>query len=464
MKCNFDDTIAAISTPLGKGGIAIVRMSGKDALFILDKVFKPMGKEKKVFSLKSHSVTYGYVFDGERIIDEVLLILMLAPKTYTRENVVEINCHGGVKVVKSILDVLIKNGARLAMPGEFTKRAFLNGRIDLSQAEAVIDLINAKTELSEKAALNRLEGRLSEKVRKLREKILTMTAHIEVNIDYPEHDDENFSYKLVFEKTSEILSEVNRLIQTAYMGKVINEGVKTVILGKPNVGKSSLMNCLLDEERAIVTDIPGTTRDALEENINVGGIYLNIIDTAGIRATDDIIEKIGVEKSKMYAENADFIFFVVDSSKELDSEDLEILDFIKKFDKKALVVLNKSDLDKKSDFNEILKFIDKKYILSVSAKNRVGIDELFDKIKELFFDGEIDANDEVLIANERNKLSLINAKKSLENVIETLINKMPQDFLSMDLTDAYSYLGEIVGETLGEDVIDKIFSEFCLGK
>jgi len=463
MKTDFDDTIAAISTPMGTGGIAVVRMSGKDALFILEKVFKPAGG-KKVSDIKSHTVNYGHIFDREKKIDEVLVIVMLEPKTYTRENVVEINCHGGIKVVKSILDVLIKYGARLALPGEFTKRAFLNGRIDLSQAEAVIDLINAKTELSERASLNRLEGRLSEKVRKLREDILTMTAHIEVNIDYPEHDDEAFTYNSVFEKTSQILKEINHLIDTADMGKIINEGVKTVILGKPNVGKSSLLNCLLDEERAIVTDIPGTTRDALEEHINIKGISLNVIDTAGIRITDDIIEKIGVEKSKIYAENADFIFFVVDGSEELGYEDLEILDFIKNFNKKTIVVLNKSDLGRKSDFDEIFNFIDKKYVLSVSAKEKIGIDRLFDKIKELFFDGEIDIDNEVLIANERNKESLFKAKNSLENVIGTIKNKMPQDFLSMDLTDAYSALGEIIGETIGEDVIDKIFSEFCLGK
>ncbi len=463
MKFDFDDTAAAISTPVGKGGISIVRMSGKESLLILEKVFKPAGN-KKVSEIESHTVTYGHIFNGDKNIDEVLVIVMLAPRTYTREDVVEINCHGGIKVVKSILDILIKNGARMALPGEFTKRAFLNGRIDLSQAEAVIDLINAKTELSERASLNRLEGRLSKKINELREKILTMTAHIEVNIDYPEHEDEEFSYNMVFEKTSEILREVNHLIETSDMGRIINEGVKTVILGKPNVGKSSLMNCLLDEERAIVTDIPGTTRDALEENINIRGISLNVIDTAGIRVTDDIIEKIGVEKSKIYAKNADFIFFVVNGSEELSYEDLEILNFIKKFNKKTIIILNKSDLEQKLDFNELLEYIDENYVLSISAKDGIGIDKLFDKIKELFLAGEININDEVMISNERNKVSLINAKQSLENVIETVKNKMPQDFFSMDLTDAYSYLGEIIGESIGEDVIDKIFSEFCLGK
>ena len=463
MEFDFDNTIAAISTPVGAGGIAIVRMSGKDSIFILEKVFKPFGG-KKVADLKSHTVTYGHIVDDEKIIDEVLVIFMKGPKSYTREDVVEINCHGGIKVVKSVLNTLIKYGADMAMPGEFTKRAFLNGRIDLSQAEAVIDLINAKTELSERASINRLEGRLSQRVKDIREEILTVTAHIEANIDYPEHEDETMTYKMVTEKTGEAIKKVSHLIDTADIGKIIKEGIKTVIIGKPNVGKSSLMNCLIDEDRAIVTDIPGTTRDILEEHINIKGVPLNIIDTAGIRDTDDVIEKIGVEKSLEYAKIADFIFLVLDGSKDLTDEDTEIFEFIKENSKKAVVLINKSDLEQNIDKNRIFEYIDKEYVLTVSVKNNYGIDELFEKIKDLFFNGEIDVDDEAIVSNERNKASLIKAKKSLENVLDTIDNKMPEDFLSMDLMQAYAYLGEIIGETVDEDVIDKIFSEFCLGK
>lgn len=463
MEFDFDNTIAAISTPVGAGGIAIVRMSGKDSISILEKVFKPFGG-KKVADLKSHTVTYGHIVDEEKIIDEVLVIFMKGPKSYTREDVVEINCHGGIKVVKSVLNTLIKYGADMAMPGEFTKRAFLNGRIDLSQAEAVIDLINAKTELSERASINRLEGRLSQRVKDIREEILTVTAHIEANIDYPEHEDETMTYKMVTEKTGEAIKKVSHLIDTADIGKIIKEGIKTVIIGKPNVGKSSLMNCLIDEDRAIVTDIPGTTRDILEEHINIKGVPLNIIDTAGIRDTDDVIEKIGVEKSLEYAKMADFIFIVLDGSKDLTDEDTEIFEFIKENSKKAVVLINKSDLEQNIDKNRIFEYIDKEYVLTVSVKNNYGIDELFEKIKDLFFNGEIDVDDEAIVSNERNKASLIKAKKSLENVLDTIDNKMPEDFLSMDLMQAYAYLGEIIGETVDEDVIDKIFSEFCLGK
>ncbi len=463
MNFEFDNTIAAISTPIGVGGIAIVRMSGKNAIDILEKVFKPKGN-KKVSEIQSHTVTYGHIYNGEKLIDEVLAIVMLAPKTYTRENVVEINCHGGVKVVKSVLDTLIKNGADMAMPGEFTKRAFLNGRIDLSQAEAVIDLINAKTELSERASLNRLEGRLSKKVKQIREEILTMTAHIEANIDYPEHDDETMTFKMISEKTENIVNSVKHLIDTADVGRIIKEGIKTVILGKTNVGKSSLLNCLIDEERAIVTDIPGTTRDILEEHVNINGVPLNIIDTAGIRDTSDKVEKIGVEKSREYAKSADFIFFVTDGSRSLEAADFEILEFIKQNNKKAIVIVNKSDLEQTADFDKIYEYINKEFVFNISVKENVGIDELFEKIKELFFNGDIDIDDEAVISNERNKNSLVKALKSLNNVLDTIKNKMPQDFLSMDLIDAYSSLGEIIGETLDEDVIDKIFSEFCLGK
>jgi len=462
MENNFN-TVAAVSTPVGAGGIAIVRMSGNSAIDILSRVFVPVGN-KKVSQIKSHTVTYGHIVDDGKVVDEVLTVVMFAPKTYTREDIVEINCHGGIRVANSVLNTLIKNGADMALPGEFTKRAFINGRIDLSQAEAVIDLINAKTELSKRASINRLEGRLSKKIRDIREEIITMTAHIEVNIDYPEHDNEDITFNMIFDKTNYLIKIIDKLIDTADFGRIIKEGIKTVIAGKPNVGKSSLLNYLIDEDKAIVTDIPGTTRDVLEEHINIAGIPLNIVDTAGIRDTKDIIEKIGVEKSKEYAKSADFIFLVIDGSQCLEQEDFEILKLVHKNRKKAIVILNKCDLEQKADINEIYNYIDKDYVISVSVKNNLGLDILFDKVKKLFFDGEIDVDDEVIISNERNKASLLNARKSLLNVIETINERMPQDFISMDLLDAYNFLGEIIGEKVDEDVIDKIFSEFCLGK
>jgi len=459
----FENTVAAISTPIGTGGIAIVRMTGKNSIDILGKVFRAAGN-KDVEQIKTHTVTYGHILSDGKIVDEVLVVIMMAPRSYTKENVVEINCHGGVKVANSVLDALIKNGACIAAPGEFTKRAFINGRIDLSQAEAVIDLINAKTELSERASVNKLNGRLSKKVRELRESILTMTAAIEAAVDYPEHSDENITSKMIFENTSRILDSIGRLIKSADFGKILREGIKTVIIGKPNVGKSSLLNCIIDSERAIVTDVPGTTRDIIEEFVNINGIPLSLIDTAGIRGTDDAIEKIGVEKSMDYAENADFILFVMDGSEELSEEDYNIIDFVKGINKKTLFLINKCDLPQKVDISSISSYFGENYIINISAEKRVGIDNLFEKIKSLFFNGEIDVDDEAIISNERNKASLIRAQKSLEYVIDTINNHMPQDFLSMDLMDAFSALGEIIGETVGEDVIDKIFADFCLGK
>ncbi len=460
MSAGCFNTIAAVSTPVGNGGIGIVRISGKDAFSVLEKVFKPV--KKSVKDIKSHTVNYGYIFDGERIVDEALVMAMRAPNTYTREDVAEINCHGGIKAVQSVLDTVLKNGADMAEPGEFTKRAFLNGRIDLSQAEAVIDIINAKTELSQRAAMSRLGGRLAKKVKELREDILTMTAHIEVSIDYPEHDDETMTYSFIHQKTLDVMDKIKALISTADTGRIIREGIKTVIIGKPNVGKSSLLNSLLEEERAIVTDIPGTTRDALEEYININGIPLCIVDTAGIRQTDDVIERIGVIKSKEYAENADLVFLLLDGSRVFENIDFELLEFIK--NKKAVVIINKSDLDLKADLDMVYSFIDSKFVLRASVKNGAGLDVLFERIKDLFFDGHVDIDGEAVVSNERNKGSLYNAVRSLENVIETIEKRMPEDFISMDLLEAYKFLGEITGESVEEDVIDKIFSEFCLGK
>jgi len=458
---NIDDTIAAISTAQGKGGIGIVRISGRDTLNVIKKIFFPVSG-KDVFKIKSHTINYGHIIVDDNIIDEVLVTIMKAPNSYTREDIAEINCHGGIKAVNSVLFAAVKNGARVAEPGEFTKRAFLNGRIDLTQAEAVIDIINAKTELSHKAAVNRLEGRLSKKVKELRNDIITMLANIEAAIDYPEHDDETMTYDTIKKGCYNVMDKIKKLLKTADTGKIIKEGIKTVIIGTPNVGKSSLLNVLVDEERAIVTDIPGTTRDILQEYIDVNGIPLNIIDTAGIRNTEDVIEKIGVEKSKKYADEADLIFMMIDGSRPLSKDDIEILEFIK--NKKVILIINKVDLPQKTDYNKICSFIGEKNIIKVSIKEDIGIDTLFDNIKKLFFEGNIDFNDEIIISNQRNKASLFNALKSIENVIETVDNSMPEDFISMDLIEAYKYLGQIVGESVEEDIIDKIFSEFCLGK
>lgn len=457
LKVNIDDTIAAISTATGNGGIGIVRLSGNEAVNIADSIFASV-KGKKLSEQKSHTIHFGNIVYDNKVIDEVLVSVMRAPNTYTREDVVEINTHGGYRAVTAVLNTVIKAGARMAEPGEFTKRAFLNGRIDLTQAEAVIDIINAKTDASREAAMLRLEGRLSKEIHKIRENILTMLAHIETGIDYPEHDDETMTYNMVAENTKKALMAVDKLIKSADTGKIYKEGIRTVILGRPNVGKSSLLNAMLEEDRAIVTDIPGTTRDSLEEMLNVHGIPLNIIDTAGIRATDDVIEQIGVEKSKSLAEKADLILLMFDGSKELTDEDRELIDLVK--GKKTITLVNKLDLEQKIDMEDIKELEP----VNISVKSDMGINDIYEKIKEMFSFGDININNEVLISGERNKESLFKAKKYLENVMETVENRMPEDFISMDLTEAYAALGEITGEALEEDIIDKIFSEFCLGK
>ncbi len=457
LKINLNDTIAAISTAVGNGGISIVRISGSDAVAIADSIFvSPKGK--KLSEQKSHTIHFGSIVYNGKLIDEVLVSIMKAPNTYTREDVVEINTHGGYRAVTSVLDAVIKSGARSAEPGEFTKRAFLNGRIDLTQAEAVTDIINAKTDAAREAALKRLEGRLSKNIHALRDKLLTMLANIEAAIAYPEHDDETMTYNMISEGTREVMAEVKRLIATADTGKIYKEGIKTVILGRPNVGKSSLLNAFLEEDRAIVTDIPGTTRDTLEEMLNVGGIPLNIIDTAGIRQTDNIIEQIGVEKSRNLALEADLILLMFDGSKELNDEDMELIELTK--NKKVIAIINKLDLESKIDLNAVKELKP----INISVKLDKGINDIYERIKDMFMSGDIDINNDVLISGERNKASLVNALHYLENVMETVENKMPEDFVSMDMTEAYQALGEITGEALEEDIIDKIFSEFCLGK
>ena len=434
-------------------------MSGQLCFEVLDKMFIPKNKQS-IEEIKGYTIKYGNIVDNGEVIDEVLVSYFKAPKSYTMENMCEINSHGGNIIVKKILELCLKNGAELAEPGEFTKRAFLNGRIDLVQAESVIDIINAKTDKAKDAAVLRLEGKLSEKIKGLRDRLLTMIANIDVSIDYPEHEEETMNYEAVDKGANEMLVEVNKLIATADTGKIYKEGIKTVILGRPNVGKSSLLNTLLDEDRAIVTDIAGTTRDVLEEMINVGGIPLNIIDTAGIRDTDNVIEQIGVEKSKTLAMEADLVLLMFDGSRELTDEDRELIKLTE--NKKSIVLVNKLDLEQKIDTDELEKLTGG--FINISVKADKGVEKLYDAIKSMFIKGDINVDNQVLISGERNKASLVKAKNSLENVIETIANGMPEDFMIMDLTDAYEALGEISGETLEEDIIDRIFSEFCLGK
>ena len=457
----MEDTIAAISTStVSSGGISIVRISGPDAIIIGDKVFKSK-KNIKLANVQSHTVHFGNICENGNEIAEALVIVMKAPNTYTRENIVEIDCHGGILVTKKVLEAVLNAGARLAEPGEFTKRAFLNGRIDLSQAEAVIDIINAKNDYALKSSVNQLDGKLSEKIKNIREIILNNVAFIEAALDDPEHFDIDANVDNLKNDVENCLNNVDNLLKTCDNGRIMHDGVRTVILGKTNAGKSSLLNVLAREERAIVTDIEGTTRDTLEEMINLSGITLNLIDTAGIRKTDDVVESIGVNKAKKLAEIADLVIYVVDSSRVLDDNDYDIINFIK--DKKAVILLNKSDLASKVSADDIKKLVDKT-VISVSAKESSGIDELSDTIKEMFFDGQVSFNDEIYITNIRHKKLLSDAKESLKLVMNSIDDDMPEDFYSIDLMSAYESLGLIIGESVEDDLMDEIFSKFCMGK
>ena len=454
------DTIAAISTAMTNSGIGIVRISGDEAFEIIDKIYK--GKKEKILSKqKSHTIHYGYIMDGEETIDEVLVLLMKGPHSYTGEDTVEIDCHGGVFVTKKILETVLKYGARPAEPGEYTKRAFLNGRMDLSQAEAVIDIINSKNEYALQSSVNQLKGSVHKKIDEIRGEILHHTAFIETALDDPEHYDVDGYGEELETVVDKLLKKVQRLIDTADDGRIMKEGIQTVIVGKPNAGKSSLLNALIGEDRAIVTDIAGTTRDVLEENIQLQGISLNIMDTAGIRDTEDIVEKIGVDKARSYAEEADLIIYVVDASVPLDDNDFEIINMIK--NKKAVVLLNKTDLSTVIHKNELKVWINKPTI-EISAKHQIGIQELEDTLKEMFYHGDISFNDEVYITNARHKAALNDAYVSLKKVKESIENQMPEDFFTIDLMDAYESLGSITGETIGEDLVNEIFSKFCMGK
>ena len=457
------DTIAAIATAVSDSGIGIIRISGEEAVSLADKSVRLGKGKKKLKDAESHTIHYGFVLDGERVLDEVMVSVMKAPRSYTAEDTVEINCHGGVLMVRRILETILKNGARMAEPGEFTKRAFLNGRIDLSEAEAVMDIIHAKNEYALEASVKQLKGSVSAKIKKLREEILYEIAFIESALDDPEHISLDGYPKRLEEKTDSVLEELRGLALSADNGKILKEGINTVIVGKPNAGKSSLLNILVGEDRAIVTDIAGTTRDILEESVRIHGIGLNIIDTAGIRFTQDVVEKIGVEKAKKYANEADLILYVTDSSVPLDKSDEEIMDLIQ--DKKCIILLNKSDLETVVT-EDLLRQRFKKdcLILKTSIKDQTGLDQFEQILKDMFFDGQIRTNDEVYITNMRHKEAILNAAESMEMVKKSLEDQMPEDFYSIDLMSAYASLGTITGEEVGEDLVNEIFSKFCMGK
>lgn len=455
------DTIAAISTPPGEGAISIVRMSGEEAVSIAQKVFS--GKD--LTQAKSHTINYGHIVDPKthEEIDEVMVSLMLAPKTFTREDVVEINCHGGIVATNRILQLLLVNGARLAEPGEFTKRAFLHGRIDLTQAESVMDLIRAKTDRSMKIALNQLDGNLSHLIDSLRKDILDVLAQVEVNIDYPEYDDvEEMTTKLLKEKAIEIKQRIEQLLKTASQGKIMREGLATALVGRPNVGKSSLLNHLLHEDKAIVTDVAGTTRDVIEEYVNVSGVPLKLIDTAGIRETDDKVEKIGVERSKKAIEQSDLVLLVLNAAESLTKEDLELIRLTN--DKKRIIILNKTDLEERLDRKELAKISENAPVYATSILKNEGVEALEEAISKLFFNGIENSQSTVMVTNARHIALLKKAQNSLDSVLEGISSGMPVDLVQIDMTEAWNLLGKITGESYEDELLDQLFSQFCLGK
>lgn len=471
------DTIAAIATAMSDSGIGIVRVSGEDAVTIVDEIYRNSKQERTLTRYATHTIHYGSVVaDNETVIDEVMVTVMKAPRSYTTEDTVEINCHGGILMMRKILDTVIQAGARIAEPGEFTKRAFLNGRIDLSRAEAVMDIIHAKNEFALQSSVKQLKGFVSDKIRSLREAVLYEIAFIESALDDPEHISLDGYYDRLSERTEHVIQELYKLLDSADDGRMLREGINTVIVGKPNAGKSSLLNILVGEEKAIVTDIAGTTRDTLEEVISIGGITLNIIDTAGIRNTEDIVEKMGVDRAIKISGNADLILYVVDSSLPLDENDHEIMKMIR--NKNVIILLNKSDLHEIVQENDIKNLIEEingaaseneitdinKYMIRTSTKTDLGIEDLLHAVREMFFHGEISYNDQVYITNMRHKEAIREALESMMQVRKSLEMEMPEDFYSIDLMSAYASLGSIIGEEVGDDLVNEIFSKFCMGK
>lgn len=455
------DTIAAISTPMGEGAIAIVRLSGDEAVEIASRVFKA----KNLKEVESHTIHYGHIVDPDtnQVVEEVMLTLMKGPKTFTREDVIEINCHGGLVSVNRVLQLVLSNGARLAEPGEFTKRAFLNGRIDLSQAEAVMDLIRAKTDRAMNVAIGQMEGKLSTLINRLRQELLETLAHIEVNIDYPEYDDvEEMTHRVLLEKSGKVRDEIIRLLETSNQGKILREGLSTVIIGRPNVGKSSLLNSLVHENKAIVTDIPGTTRDVIEEYVNVRGVPLRLVDTAGIRETEDIVERIGVERSREVLKKADLILLVLNHGDEFTEEDERLFEAVSGME--TIVIINKTDLPQKINMEKIKQLAKNYPIVTTSLLEEEGVDDLEEAISSLFFKGNVEANDLTYVSNSRHIALLTQAKKSIEEAISGAESDLPIDMVQIDLTRTWELLGEIIGDAVHESLINQLFSQFCLGK
>src|SRR5699024_9927580 len=455
------DTITAISTPMGEGAIAIVRLSGEEAISITNKIYQG----KNLHDVDSHTIQYGKIIDPKtnEVAEEVMVSVMRAPKTFTREDVVEINCHGGMVAVNRVLEIVLAQGARLAEPGEFTKRAFLNGRIDLSQAEAVMDLIRAKKEKAIYVALKQMDGRISTLIRKYRQELLETVAHVEVNIDYPEYNDvEEMSHDMMREKTKKVHDDIEELLKVAKQGKIMREGLATAIIGRPNVGKSSLMNTLVQENKAIVTEVPGTTRDIIEEYVNVRGVPLRLVDTAGIRETEDIVEKIGVERSRKVLQEADLILLVLNNNEPLSDDDIALFEAVKDFE--FIVIINKTDLDQQLDLDKVKQLAGTSPIVSTSLLQEEGIDRLETAISETFFEGDIDTADFTYVSNVRHIQLLNQAKETLEDAMEGLEMEMPLDMVQIDVTRTWEILGEIIGDTASDALIDQLFSQFCLGK
>lgn len=456
------DTITSISTPMGEGAIGIVRLSGPQAVEIADKLYK--GKHL-LNDVPSHTINYGHIIDPEskEVVEEVMVSVLRAPKTFTREDIIEINCHGGILTINRVLELTMTYGARMAEPGEFTKRAFLNGRIDLSQAEAVMDFIRSKTDRASKVAMNQIEGRLSDLIKKQRQSILEILAQVEVNIDYPEYDDvEDATTEFLLEQSKEIKQEINRLLDTGAQGKIMREGLSTVIVGKPNVGKSSMLNNLIQDNKAIVTEVAGTTRDVLEEYVNVRGVPLRLVDTAGIRETEDIVEKIGVERSRKALSQADLILFVLNNNEALTQEDYTLYEVVKNED--VIVIANKMDLEQNIDINEVKDMIGDTPLIQTSMLKQEGIDELEIQIRDLFFGGEVQNQDMTYVSNSRHISLLKQARQTIQDAIDAAESGVPMDMVQIDLTRTWEILGEIIGETASDELIDQLFSQFCLGK